>query len=191
MRLELAGIALGLTLAAGMVGTWIDSASAAPTHSASEEVLRVYGPKVPALVKGIGYWNGLAGHKIVEFTEGSAPEQADIHTVTVEFGSLAKEGEAGVAVGFAGELPCEVTVDPQFVAEWNVFAHELGHCLGFKDFNTGVEGVGTVDASYAGVMSYEVWGNPDKSADKGLLRGSWLLHTHATEIGDAVSIERG
>jgi len=94
----------------------------------------------PEATAAVTWWNSLAGRAIFELTAGTA--QITIHTDTAFCGPITTERvactEALPASGAFADPPtyaynsCEVFVSPVGAAYWQVYAHELGHCLGFQ-----------------------------------------------------------
>lgn len=187
--LEMVALMLALVLASLMVGTWIDYAGAQTSRVDAAPALKVYGTKVPALVKGIGYWNGLTGREVFHLEEGPAPADPTPFDVIVTYDTIADEGFAGVTGGDPGHMASRITIDVGFEADYATYVHELGHTLGFDDYNTGM-GYGIDDQGYHGVMSYKALdaGKTVKSDDQMLLRGAWLFDT--TSVGEALTITK-
>lgn len=147
-------------------GTWaIASQVGAAPPEANPDAMNVYGAKSTQLVAALKYWNRHADEDVLHYA-GAAPTAPDAHTVTVKIDWL--ETMAGAAQGNVGSTPIAITVDSRRMLDWQVYAHELGHALGFDDYNTGL-GYGTNDASYTGVMSYATQLQPNPKADQKLL----------------------
>jgi hypothetical protein len=73
---------------------------------------------------------------------------------------------AGQASGVVGATPISLTIGFVYVEDWVVYAHELGHALGFGDYDTDGE-----TSPYDGVMSYiSMWDDPNVGADRALVR---------------------
>lgn len=132
-------------------------------HALETNPLRVYGEDRPALQAGIRYWNDLAGKELLHYA-GERSTESTGSTVTVRMGDL-DEHIAGQATGLVGATPISVTVGFSYVSDWVVYAHELGHALGFGDYDT----VGET-SPYDGVMSYiSMWEHPNAEADRALV----------------------
>ncbi len=152
-RLLLLSPTLMLILAPGTAG-----------YASETNPLKVYGDDRPALQAGISYWNGLAGKELLVYS-GERPVRADASTVTVEVGELGEHLSAQAA-GLAGASPISVTVRFPYVGQWVVYAHELGHALGFHDYDTDGD-----TSLYDGVMSYiSMWDHPNAETDRALVR---------------------
>jgi hypothetical protein len=75
------------------------------------------------------------------------------------------EGTAGQAAGVVGATPISVTIGHSYVGDWVVYAHELGHALGFDDYDTDGQ-----TSPYDGIMSYvSMWDDTNRQADRALL----------------------
>lgn len=136
-------------------------------HAFETNPLKVYGEDRPALQAGIRYWNDLAGKELLHYA-GERAKESSASTVTVRTGDLEAQ-LAGRASGLVGATPISVTVGFSYVGDWVVFAHELGHALGFGDYDT--EGQ---TSPYDGVMSYiSMWDDPNAEADRALVRGRY------------------
>jgi hypothetical protein len=152
-RLLIAGPAVLIGLAPGSAG-----------YASETNPLKVYGDDRPALQAAISYWNGLAGKQLLHYG-GERAVRADPSTVTVGIGEL-DERFAGRAAGLVGTTPISVTVRFAFVREWVVYAHELGHALGFHDYDTNGD-----TSPYNGVMSHvNMWDHPNAEADRALVK---------------------
>ena len=87
----------------------------------------------------VNWWNGLAGRQLFVLTTG--PAQITIQTDTGACGPISSERVACTAAlpvsGKFADPPayaydtCKVFVSAAGAAYWQVYAHELGHCLGF------------------------------------------------------------
>lgn len=152
-RLLLVGPALLLILAPGTAG-----------YASETNPLKVYGDDRPALQAGIRYWNDLAGKELLVYA-GERPVRANPSTVTVEMGEVSEHLSAK-AVGLVGASPISVTVRFSYVGQWVVYAHELGHALGFHDYDTDGD-----TSPYDGIMSYiSMWDHPNTEIDRVLVR---------------------
>jgi len=136
------------------------AASSGPTSEAKDQPLQVYGERTWALQRGIAYWNDLAGRTVIHYAGRDMARAAagDPHTVAVTIDALT--GLAGVTAGNVGQTPLAITIDPRFMMQWVVYAHEFGHALGFHHDN---------GPGYGGVMSYASMWDPNPKADKQLL----------------------
>jgi hypothetical protein len=133
-------------------------------HAFETNPLKVYGEDRPALQAGIRYWNGLAGKELLHYA-GERPDESSASTVIVKTGDLEAHQLAGRASGLVGATPISVTVGFFYVGDWVVYAHELGHALGFGDYDTDGE-----TSRYDGVMSYiSMWDDPSAEADRALV----------------------
>ena len=139
------------------------TASASPTTEPKPQPLQVYGEERWAMQQGIKYWNGLAGHTVIRYAGARMPVEAagDPHTVAVTIDAL-PDDVAGLTAGNVGQTALAITIDPRFMLQWVVYAHEFGHTLGFDHDN---------GPGYNGVMSYvSMWDHPSLQADKKLVR---------------------
>lgn len=144
-------------------GVFVVLAPAAAGYASETNPLKVYGQDRPALRAGIDYWNRVSGKELLVYA-GDQAGGADASTVTVEIGGI-DENLAGEAVGVVGRTPISVTIAFRFAAAWVVYAHEFGHALGFRDYDTG----GDTDP-YDGVMSYaNMWQRPNERDDRRLV----------------------
>jgi hypothetical protein len=137
------------------------SGPTAQTTGADHLPLQVYGEPGWPLQRGIDYWNKLAGRKVIHYAgRHMAPAAAsDPHTVVVTFEALTDM--LGVTAGIVGQTPQAIRIDPRYMFEWVLYAHEFGHALGFHHDN---------GPEYDGVMSYaSMWGDPSPEADELLL----------------------
>jgi hypothetical protein len=137
------------------------SASPSPANDGQHRPLEVYGEDSWALQRGIGYWNELAGRKVLRYAGRRMDVAAanDPQSVVVMIDALADK--AGVMFGIVGQTPAAITIDPAYMLQWTVYAHEFGHALGFAHDN---------GPGYNGVMSYASMWDPNPKADKNLLR---------------------
>ncbi len=88
----------------------------------------------------VDWWNSLAGRQLFELTTG--PAQITIQTDTGFCGPITSERVACTMAlptsGVFADPPiysydsCEVYVSAAGAIYWQVYAHELGHCLGFQ-----------------------------------------------------------
>ena len=137
------------------------SGPTAQTTDAKHLPLQVYGEPTWPLQRGIDYWNDLAGRKVIHYAgrHMALAAASDPHTVVVMIDALTDM--SGVTVGVVGQTPQAITIDPRYMFQWPVYAHEFGHALGFHHGN---------GPGYDGVMSYaSMWGNLNPMADKQLL----------------------
>src|SRR2546421_660990 len=127
------------------------SASPSPVNDAQHRPLEVYGEGSWALQQGIGYWNELAGHKVLRYAgpRMDAAVANDSHSVVVMIDALTDK--AGVMVDIVGQTSTAITIDPAYMLQWTVYAHEFGHAVGFAHD----KGPG-----YNGVMSYASMWDP-------------------------------
>ena len=145
--------AVSLALAPGSAG-----------HASETNPLKVYGEDRPALQAGIRYWNDLAGRELLHYA-GERAVESSASTVVVKMGELDAQ-MAGQASGVVGATPISLTIGFVYVQDWVVYAHELGHALGFGDYDTDGE-----TSPYDGVMSYiSMWDDPNVGADRALVR---------------------
>jgi hypothetical protein len=134
-------------------------------YASETHALKVFGDDRPALQRAIGYWNRLAGKELLLYS-GERALQADPSTVTIAIGDI-NEHFAGQAAGLVGATPISVTVRFAYQSDWVVYAHELGHALGFPDYDTNGD-----TSSYNGVMSHvNMWDHPNADADRVLVNG--------------------
>jgi hypothetical protein len=145
----------------GRPATAVSSGRTTQTTDAKDAPLQVYGERTWPLERGIAYWNDLAGRKVIRYAgRHMAPAVAsDPHTVVVTFGALT--GLSGRRCRPSGQTSQVITIDPRYMFQWVVYAHEFGHALGFHHDN---------GRGYDGVMSYaSMWDDPSPKADKQLL----------------------
>jgi len=76
---------------------------------------------------------------------------SDPHTVVVMIDALTDL--SGVTVGILGQTPQAITIDPRYMLQWAVYAHEFGHALGFHHDN---------GPGYDGAMSYASMWDPNR-----------------------------
>jgi hypothetical protein len=157
----------GLILVPALLLTAYNATASAstPASEATEpqhRPLEVYGQDSWAMQQGIKYWNDLAGRKVISYAGPRMGVEAanDPHTVAVSVDSLPAD-TAGVTAGNVGHSALAITIDPRFLLQWIVYAHEFGHALGFAHDN---------GPSYNGVMSYASMWDPNPKADQTL----WL-----------------
>lgn len=145
--------AMSLALAPGSAG-----------HATETNPLKVYGEHRPALQTGIRYWNDLAGRELLHYA-GERADESSASTVVVKTGDLDAQ-MAGKATGVVGATPISLTIGFVYVEDWVVYAHELGHALGFDDYDTDGQ-----TSPYDGVMSYiSMWDDPNARADRAMVR---------------------
>ena len=140
------------------------SAITSPTADAKHAPLQVYGERTWPLERGIAYWNNAAGREVVRYAGRQvAPEAVgDPHTVEVKFDALTDL--SGLTDGVYGQTARTITIDPRYMFQWGLYAHELGHALGYHHGND--------DPGYDGVMAYASMWDPNPKADKTLLISS-------------------
>lgn len=149
-----------LPLGAGALG---GLAPGTAGYASETNPFKVFGDDRPALQTAISYWNGLAAKELFHYA-GERAQRVDPSTVTIEMGDL-DEHFAGQAAGLVGATPISVTVRFAYLSEWVVYAHELGHALGFPDYDTNGD-----TSPYNGVMSHvNMWDHPSADADRALL----------------------
>jgi len=91
-------------------------------------------------IAGVDWWNALAGRQLFALTTG--PGQITIQTDTGFCGPTTNERvactEALPTSGVFADPPtyaydsCQIFVSTAGASYWQVYAHELGHCLGFE-----------------------------------------------------------
>jgi hypothetical protein len=152
-------------LPALLVTAFAATASARPTAQAGTTEgkhlpLQVYGERTWPLERGIAYWNNAAGHNVIRYAgRHMAPAAAtDPHTAVVNIEALTDL--SGLTAGIYGQTPRTITIDPRYMFQWSVYAHEFGHALGFHH---------NVGPGYDGVMSYASMWDPNPKADEMLL----------------------
>jgi len=140
------------------------TASASPTTDPKDGPLRVYGERTWQMQLGIKYWNELAGRTVIQYAGPRMPAAAagDPHTVAVMVAAL-PDKLAGLTAGNVGQTALAITIDPGYVSQWVVYAHEFGHTLGFDHDN---------GPGYNGVMSYaSMWQDLNPEGDRKLVLG--------------------
>ena len=137
------------------------SAVSSPVGDAKPAPLQVYGESTWPLQRGIAYWNNAAGREVIRYAgRHMAPEAAsDPHTVSVTVDALT--GLSGLTAGVYGQTPRAITIDPRYMFEWGVYAHEFGHALGYHHRHH--------DLGYDGVMAYGSMWDPNPKADRVLM----------------------
>ena len=102
------------------------SSTTDPTHP-----LQVYGEDAWPLRRAIGYWNDLAGREVIHYAgpHMAVPAASDPHTVVVMFDALTNA--SGVTVGVRGRTPQAITIDSRSMFEWEAYARQFGHALGY------------------------------------------------------------
>ncbi len=135
-----------LACAAVLISVCLGVAGCSPPHlySASAGFSRTATIAVqasgPEATAAITWWNTIAGRQLFALTAG--PAQITIQTDAGFCGPTTTERvactEALPASGVFADPPtyayssCEIFVSPVGAAYWQVYAHELGHCLGFQ-----------------------------------------------------------
>lgn len=172
-------------IAAAAIAVMVGVGNPAPTHASNPQAppagesevvpgaqrhaefdtLNVYGPDLAGLTAGIAYWNDLAPNPVLRYA-GPGPAGGDPRPVIVKVEPSTCDCD-GVAAGIAG-AEVLISIDPAFIADVSLFEHELGHALGFDDYNTG-EGFGIDDPAYQGIMSYTAQDHPRVEDDRALL----------------------
>ncbi len=85
----------------------------------------------PALEKSVQEWNNVAGYDLISW-DGEADLQITVKKVDrTELEDASWQGEAD----FTDSTHCVIKIrkrDPGERYEWNLFAHEIGHCFGLN-----------------------------------------------------------
>lgn len=132
--------------AAVLIAVCLAAAGCSPPHlySASAGFSRTTTITVqgsgPEATAAVAWWNSLAGRALFEMTDG--PAQITIQTDTGFCGTTTTERVACTAAlpasGVFSDPPvyaynsCHIYVSTAGASYWEVYAHELGHCLGFQ-----------------------------------------------------------